>query len=161
MRKIAKRAESPMTSIAQGKRSDTLGKPSHPITPRPARTTVNITRSISMLLPLQGALLIHRYPPGRRFACRWAMNFCPFGTSPLKRALIERFSACERIRVDLCDLWACSPNCLFKRIEHLVFTPTDLPDLHRCVAFRMRRNPCASVKLPPVRSVGLRRVIFF
>ena len=42
-----------------------------------------------------------------------------------------------------------------------VFTPTDPTDLHRCVALRMRKNPCASVKLPPVRSVGLRRVIFF
>ena len=51
----------------------------------------------------------------------WAMNFCPFGTC-CKRALIERFSACEKICVDLCDLWACSPNCLFKRIERLGYS---------------------------------------
>ena len=44
--------------------------------------------------------------------------------------------------VDLCDLWACSPTCLFKRIERLVFTPTDPADFHRFF----------------LRSVGLRRV---
>ena len=52
----------------------------------------------------------------------WAMNFCPFGALPLKRALIERFSACEKICVDLCDLWACSPTCFFKRIERLGYS---------------------------------------
>ena len=50
------------------------------------------------------------------------MNFCPFGACPLKRALIEGFSACETICVDLCDLWACSPTCFFKRIERLGYS---------------------------------------
>ena len=111
-----------MASSAQGKRSDTLGKPPHHINPRPERAKVNITRSVSILLPLAGRKLHCALYPGRRFACRWAMNFCPFGTCPLKRALIERFSACERIRVDLCDLWACSPTCFFKRIERLGYS---------------------------------------
>ena len=31
-----------------------------------------------------------------------------------------------------CDPWALSPTCFFKRIERLVFTPTDPADLHRC-----------------------------
>ena len=35
--------------------------------------------------------------------------------------------------LSICDLWACSPTCFFKRIERLVFTPTDPADLHRCV----------------------------
>ena len=79
-----RRAESPMASLAQGKRSDTLGKPPHPITPRPARAKVNITCSVSALLPLQGASCTrHIFYPGRRFACRWAMHFCPFGACPI------------------------------------------------------------------------------
>ena len=78
-----RRAESPMASIAQGKRSDTLGKPPHPITPRPVRAKVNVTRSVSALLSLQGATIRQHFYPGRRFACRWAMNFCPFGACPL------------------------------------------------------------------------------
>ena len=86
----------------------------------------------------------------------WAMNFCPFGTSPLKRALIERFSACERIRVDLCDLWACSPNCLFKRIEHLVFTPTDPTDLHRFLPTASVPSPSLD-RLPSVGQWGFAR----
>ena len=69
--------------IAQGKRSDTLGKPPHHITLRPVRAKVNITRSVSALLPLQGATCTATLYPGRRFACRWAMNFCPFRACPL------------------------------------------------------------------------------
>ena len=53
-----------MTSLAQGKRSDTLGKPPPPITPRPARAKVNITRSVSVLLPLQGASNTAHYTQG-------------------------------------------------------------------------------------------------
>ena len=53
-----------MTSIAQGKRSNTLGKPPHPITPRPARAKVNITRYDSALLPLQGASYTAHYTQG-------------------------------------------------------------------------------------------------
>ena len=53
-----------MTSSAQGKRSDTLGKPPHPITPRPARAKVNITRYYSALLPLQGASYTAHYTQG-------------------------------------------------------------------------------------------------
>ena len=83
-----RRAESPMASIAQGKRSDTLGKP-----PRHAtscvRVKVNAIGSVSMLLPLLGASCTAHFYPGRRFACRWAMDFCPFGRVPIK-------CACER-----------------------------------------------------------------
>ena len=65
------------------------------------------------------------------------MNFCPFGACPLKRALIEGFSACEKICVDLCDLWACSPTCFFKRIERLGYS-------HRSPRFaQMRCGPHA------------------
>ena len=39
--------------------------------------------------------------PGRRFACRWAVNFCPLVRVPVKRAHIERFSACEK-SVSIC-----------------------------------------------------------
>ena len=53
-----------MTSIAQGKRSDTLGKPPHPITLRPARAKVNITRSVSTFLPLHGASYTTHYTQG-------------------------------------------------------------------------------------------------
>ena len=51
--------------IAQGKRSDTLGKPPHPITLRPVRAKANITRSVSVLLPLQqGASYTAHYIQG-------------------------------------------------------------------------------------------------
>ena len=50
--------------IAQGKRSDTLGKPPHPITLRPVRAKANITRSVSALLPLQGASYTAHYTQG-------------------------------------------------------------------------------------------------
>ena len=50
--------------IAQGKRSDTLGKPPHPITPRPARAKVNITHSVSVFLHLQGASSTTHYTQG-------------------------------------------------------------------------------------------------
>ena len=53
-----------MTSIAQGKRSDTLGKSPRPITPRPARAKANIIRSVSTLLPLQGAGYTAHYTQG-------------------------------------------------------------------------------------------------
>ena len=53
-----------MTSIAQGKRSDTLGKPPHHITPRPARAKANITRYVSVLLPLQGVSSTAHYTQG-------------------------------------------------------------------------------------------------
>ena len=85
-----------MTSLAQGKRSDTLGKPPPPITPRPARAKVNITHSVSALCTYMAQTtqhIISRAP----LRLPWAMNFCPFRACPLKRALIERFSACEKI----------------------------------------------------------------
>ena len=50
--------------IAQGKRSDTLGKPPHHITLRPVRAKVNITHSVSALLPLQGASYTAHYTQG-------------------------------------------------------------------------------------------------
>ena len=50
--------------IAQGKRSDTLGKPPHHITLRHVRAKVNITRSVSALLPLQGASYTAHYTQG-------------------------------------------------------------------------------------------------
>ena len=50
--------------IAQGKRSDTLGKPPHHITLRPVREKANITRSVSALLPLQGASYTAHYTQG-------------------------------------------------------------------------------------------------
>ena len=50
--------------IAQGKRSYTLVKPPHPITPRPARAKVNITHSVSVLLPLQSASSTAHYTQG-------------------------------------------------------------------------------------------------
>ena len=40
--------------IAQGKRSDTLGKPPHPITLRPVRAKVLKQSVLCLLLPLQG-----------------------------------------------------------------------------------------------------------
>ncbi len=78
----SRRAESPMASIAQGKRSDTLGKPPHHATPC-VRVKVNAIGSVSTLLPLHGASCTAHFYPGRRFACRWAMDFCPFGACPL------------------------------------------------------------------------------
>ena len=55
--------------IAQGKRSDTLGKPPHHITPRPVRVKAYLTPSVSTLLPLQGASYTATLYPGCRFAC--------------------------------------------------------------------------------------------
>ena len=85
------------------------------------RAKVNITRSVSTLFPLAGRKLHGTLYPGRRFACRWAMNFCPFGTC-CKRASYKQLSACEKICADLCDPWACSPTCFFKRIERLGYS---------------------------------------
>ena len=50
--------------IAQGKRSDTLGKPPHHITLRPVREKANITRSVSALLPLRGESYTAHYTQG-------------------------------------------------------------------------------------------------
>ena len=66
--------------IAQGKRSDTLGKPPHHITLRPVRAKVNITRSVSAPLPLAGRKLHGTLYPGCRFACpglRRSLGFQP------------------------------------------------------------------------------------
>ena len=40
----------------------------------------------------------------------WAMNFCPFRACPLKRALIERFSACEKSVAIRCAGGASKPK---------------------------------------------------
>ena len=40
----------------------------------------------------------------------WAMNFCPFRACPLKRALIERFSACEKSVAIRCAGGASKPS---------------------------------------------------
>ena len=85
------RAESPMTSIAQGKRSDTLGKPPHHITPRPARAKVNITRSVSALLPLQGANYTAHYTQGVASLAAGLWTSAPFGA-----CLFERISSRPR-----------------------------------------------------------------
>ena len=63
-----------MEHIAQGKRSDTLGKPPHHTTLRPVREKVNITRSVSALLPLQGEDVYTLIPR----ALPWAINWLPF-----------------------------------------------------------------------------------
>ena len=122
-----------MTSIAQGKRSDTLGKPPHPITPRPARAKVNITRYDSALLPLQGASYTAHYTQG---AASLALGYelLPLRACPLKRALIERFSACKKICVELRSVGehsraACPiPNSKF-HIQHSTFS-TSLPQIY-------------------------------
>ena len=107
-----------MTSIAQGKRSDTLGKPPHHITPRPARAKVNITRSVSALLPLQGASYTAHYTQGVAslalgYGGHWA--FSPHG-----------------ICVDLWHLWENKSSSLFLSALCAYLSPTDLSDLHRC-----------------------------
>ena len=69
----------------------------------------------------------------------------------------------------ICDPWTCSPTCLFKRIERLGYSHRSrrfaqmrcVPHAKKFVPIREKAHPCASVKLSPVRSVGLRRVIFF
>ena len=63
--------------MAQGKRSDTLGRLHHP------HTTPCNGKSVSNALcfnafALAGRMVALPFYPGRRFACRWAMNFCPF-----------------------------------------------------------------------------------
>ena len=86
--------------IAQGKRSDTLGKPPHPITLRPARAKVNITHSVSVLCTYRAQTTQHIIP---RAPLRLPLGYelLPLGACPLKRALIERFSACEK-SVSIC-----------------------------------------------------------
>ena len=87
-----RRAESPITFIAQGKRSDTLGKPPHNITPRPARAKVNLNGCFSALLPLQGASYTAPLYPGCRFACPglWrSLGFQP-ATLPIQSLIIRR-----------------------------------------------------------------------
>ena len=145
-----------MASSAQGKRSDTLGEPPHPITSRPVREKVNITHSVSVLCTYMAQTTQHIIPRAP-LRLPWAMNFCPFGAFPLKRALIERFSACEKICVDLCDLWACSPTCFFKRIERLGYSHRSprfaqmrcVPYEKESVPISEKTHPCASVKLLP------------
>ena len=89
--------------IAQGKRSDTLGKPPHHITLRPARAKVNITRSVSVLLPLQGVSYAAHYIQG---VASLALGY---------------------------------------ELLSLRDVPIGFLHLHRCVALRMRKNPCPSV----------------
>ena len=70
-----RRAESPMASLAQGKRSDTLVKPPRYATPcrgKSKHSTLCFSTFALAVRKLHGPLY-----PGRRFACRWAMDFCP------------------------------------------------------------------------------------
>ena len=89
-----------MTSIAQGKRSDTLGKPPRPITPRPARAKVNIIRSVSTLLPLQGAGYTAHYTQG---AASLALGYelLPLWGVPVKTRPHRKVLRMRKIRVDL------------------------------------------------------------
>ena len=59
--------------------------------------------------------------------------------------------------VDLCDLWACSPTCFFKRIERLGYSHRSprfaqmrcVPYEKESVPISEKTHPCASVKLLP------------
>ena len=141
-----------MTSIAQGKRSDTLGKPQRHATPCKGKSKHNML--CFSTFALAGRKLYGTLIPRVSLRLPWAMNFCPFGTCRLASYISTDAlrSACEEsvlsaaptarsvfmasphgICVDLCDLWVPSLICLFKRIVRLVFfTPTDLTDFHRC-----------------------------
>ena len=93
--------------IAQGKRSDTLGKPPHPITLRPVRAKANITRSVSALLPLQGASSTAHYTQGVAslalgYGDHWA--FSPLGLSGTRR--VPHALNMRKICGNLRDLWA-------------------------------------------------------
>ncbi len=76
-----RRAESPMASIAQGKRSDTLGKPPHHATPCKGKSKYN-TLCFSTFA-LTGRNLHGNIIPKAPLRLRWAMNFCPFRACPL------------------------------------------------------------------------------
>ena len=67
--------------------------------------------------------------------------------------------------VDLCDLWACSPTCFFKRIERLGYSHRSPRFAQmRCVPYAKESVPISedpSVRIGEItslRSVGLRRV---
>ena len=77
--------------IAQGKRSDTLGKPPHHITLRPVREKANITRSVSALLPLQCANYTAHYTQGVASLAAGLWTSAPFGA-----CLFERISSRPR-----------------------------------------------------------------
>ena len=68
-----------MASLAQGKRSDTLGKPPRHIMPRPVRAKVNITRYVSAFLPLQGANYTAHYTQGVASLAAGLWTSAPFG----------------------------------------------------------------------------------
>ena len=102
-----KRAESPMTSLAQGKRSDILGKPPHPITSRPARAKVNITRSASALFPLHGASSTAHYTQGAASLAAGLWTSAPSGRARLTACQtpscgiqLHRTFRLQKIRVD-------------------------------------------------------------
>ena len=92
-----------MASLAQGKRSDTLGEPPHPITSRPVREKVNITRSVSTLLPLQqGASFTAYYTQG---VASLALGYellplwgVPAKTRPHRKVLRMRKNLCRSVR---------------------------------------------------------------
>ena len=76
------RAESPTSSLAQGKRSDTLGgKPQRHATPCKGKSKHNWLSFSTFAIT--GCLAAFPFYPGRGFACRWAMSFCPFRGVPL------------------------------------------------------------------------------
>ena len=90
-----------MTSIAQGKRSNTLGKPPHPITPRPAGAKVNITHSVSVLFPLQqGASYTTHYTQGIASLALGYELLPPRGV-PVKTRPHRKVLRMRKIRVDL------------------------------------------------------------
>ena len=71
--------------------------------------------------------------------------------------------------VDLCDLWACSPTCLFKRIERLGYSHRSprfaqmrcVPYEKESVPISEKTHPCASVKLLPFGRWGPPGLVFF
>ena len=127
-----------MTSIAQGKRSDTLGKPPHHITPRPVRAKVNITRSVSALLPLHGASHTAHYTQGAASLAAGLWTSAPSGRARLTACQARHvayyfivLSACEKIRVH--------PLRRRRIKNHAVGSGAR-------VVIREKTHPCASVK---------------
>ena len=106
---------------------------------RPVRAKVNITDCISALLPLQGATCTATLYPGRRFACRWAMNFCPFRACPL--------NAPHR-KTDTSTLWG---------VPVLTSTHTTLRLRKICAICRAKGAICGSPS-PRTASVQIREI---
>ena len=103
------------------------------------RAKVNVTRSVSALLPLQGATCTATLYPGRRFACRWAMNFCPFRACPL--------NAPHR-KTDTSTLWG---------VPVLTSTHTTLRLRKICAICRAKGAICGSPS-PRTASVQIREI---